>query len=87
MNEKIKEILIECYSPYAVEQVDYEKFAKLILQECFNVMSDEKSYNTCVYTTFDKSQAICVTEKTIEAICKRFDVKRNYGVDNERIVG
>ncbi len=87
MNEKFKSMLMECYSPYAVEQIDYEKFAKMLLQECFDILSDEKTYNSCVFTTFDQSQAICVTEKTIEAICERFDVKRTYGVNGERIVG
>lgn len=87
MNEKFKELLIRCYSHYAVEQIDYEQFGKLILQECFDVLSDEKSYNSCVYTSFDKGLATCVSEKSIEAICEKFNVKRIYGVNNERIVG
>lgn len=87
MTEKFKSMLMECYSPYAVEQIDYEKFAKMILQECFDVLSDGKSYNHCVRTTFDQGLAACVTEKSIEAICERFGVKRIYGVNSERIVG
>lgn len=87
MNEKFKELLMRCYSHYSVEQIDYEKFGKLILQECFDALSDKKSYNSCVYTTHDAGMAACITEKSIEEICKRFEVKRIYGVNNERIVG
>ena len=87
MNEKFKSMLMECYSPYAVEQIDYEKFAKMILQECFNILSDQKTYNQCTRTTFDQGLAACVAEKSIEAICENFNVKRIYGVNSERIVG
>ncbi len=31
MNERIKQIALECYSPYS--NFDHEKFAKLIVQE------------------------------------------------------
>jgi hypothetical protein len=35
MNVKIKELMLECYSPYS--NFDHEKFAKLILAECIDI--------------------------------------------------
>jgi hypothetical protein len=35
MNERIKQLALECYNPYS--NFDYEKFAELIVQECINV--------------------------------------------------
>ena len=32
MNERIKELALECYNPYS--NFDHEKFAKLIVEEC-----------------------------------------------------
>jgi len=32
MNERIKQLALECYSPYT--NFDHEKFAELIVQEC-----------------------------------------------------
>ena len=32
MNERIKELAIECYNPYG--NFDYEKFAELIILDC-----------------------------------------------------
>jgi len=32
MNERIKELALECYSPYT--NFDHEKFAELIVREC-----------------------------------------------------
>ena len=87
MNEKFKSMLMDCYSPYAVEQIDYEKFAKMILQDCINILKDQKNYNQCVYTTFDQNLASCVAEKSINAICEYFQVNQTYGVNSERIVG
>jgi hypothetical protein len=35
MNERIKQLALECYSPYT--NFDYKKFAELIVQECMKV--------------------------------------------------
>lgn len=32
MNERIKQLALECYSPYS--NFDYEKFAELIVRDC-----------------------------------------------------
>lgn len=32
MNERIKELALECYNPYT--EFDHEKFAELIVKEC-----------------------------------------------------
>jgi hypothetical protein len=38
MNERIKEVALECYNPYG--NFDLEKFAQLIIQKCCEI-SDE----------------------------------------------
>jgi len=32
MNERIKQLVLECYNPYS--NFDYEKFAELIVRDC-----------------------------------------------------
>jgi hypothetical protein len=32
MNERVKELMLECYNPYS--NFDYEKFAELFVKEC-----------------------------------------------------
>jgi hypothetical protein len=39
MNEHIKQLALECYNPYS--NFDHEKFAKLIVEECCNVLQTE----------------------------------------------
>jgi hypothetical protein len=34
MNEKLKQIALECYNPYS--NFDHEKFAKMIVEECMS---------------------------------------------------
>jgi hypothetical protein len=36
VNERIKELALECYNPYS--NFDHEKFAELIVQECVNIV-------------------------------------------------
>lgn len=64
-----------------------ERFAHLLLEECFSILRDQRNHNNCVKTTFDRSQAICVVEQTIAAVCKNFNVTETYGANSERIVG
>ncbi len=40
MNEKIKELMLECYSPYS--NFDYEKFAKLVVEECIDICENTR---------------------------------------------
>lgn len=40
MNAKIKELMLECYSPYS--NFDHEKFAKLILAECIDICENTR---------------------------------------------
>jgi len=35
MNERIKELALECYNPYS--NFDHEKFAELIVRECAQI--------------------------------------------------
>ena len=39
MNERIKEIYLECYRPYST--FDYDKFAELIVRECLSKIENE----------------------------------------------
>ena len=36
MNERIRELALECYNPYS--NFDHKKFAQLIVQECARVL-------------------------------------------------
>ena len=40
MNERIKEIYLECYRPYST--FDYDKFAELIVKECADVAKETR---------------------------------------------
>ena len=70
MTERIKELAIECYNPYS--NFDREKFAELIIKDIFNIMSDQKSYNKCTYTTFDLDKGKCVASELIKNINQHF---------------
>lgn len=72
MNEKLKTILMECYSHYAVKQIDYEKFAELIINDVLKIIEDPVNYNTCVYTTFDAEKARCVAHELANKIKEQF---------------
>ncbi len=39
MNERVKQLALECYSPYS--NFDHEKFVELIVRECCNVLQTE----------------------------------------------
>jgi len=73
MNERIKELAVECYNPYT--NFDHEKFAELLIKDIFNVMTDQKTYNRCTYTTHDLDQAKCVVGEIIKCINENFGTK------------
>ena len=58
MNNRIKELVAECYNPYS--NFDYEKFANLIVDDMLAIMDDPKNYNRCTHTNFDLDRAKCV---------------------------
>jgi hypothetical protein len=39
MNKRIRELADQCYHQYSEHNIDLEKFAELIIQECANVAS------------------------------------------------
>lgn len=41
MNERIKEIYLECYRPYST--FDYDKFAELIVRKCAELADEPTS--------------------------------------------
>ena len=73
MNQRIKELAIECYNPYS--NFDHEKFAELIIKDIFNVMNDKKTYNRCTYTTHDLDKARCVVHEVIKCVNEHFGTK------------
>ena len=73
MNERIKELAVECYNPYT--NFDHEKFAELIIKDIFNVMNDKKTYNRCTYTTHDLDKAKCVVQEVIKCVNEHFGTK------------
>lgn len=55
MNERIKELALECYNPYG--NFDHEKFAKLIIEECaglFPLQHTDEQYQRRIDKTIRK---------------------------------
>jgi hypothetical protein len=86
MNERIKELAGQ--AKFMAEedinkQISYntelkafaEKFAELIVQDIFNIMNDQRSYNRCTYTTFDLDKARCITQEITKRINEHFGTK------------
>ena len=66
MNDKLKELVAECYNPYS--DFDYEKFANLIIEDVLSIMGDPKNYNRCTHTHFDLNQGLCVSAELSDKI-------------------
>jgi hypothetical protein len=73
MNEKIKELAIASQPPYG--NFDHEKFAELLIKDIVNIMNDQKTYNKCIYTTFDLDKARCVVKEVIKCVNEQFGTK------------
>jgi hypothetical protein len=54
MNDRIKELIVESYSPYSTDSIDLDKFAKAIINECINAINNSEKLH--VYTSFDSAQ-------------------------------
>ena len=66
MNERIKELALECYNPYS--NFDHEKFARLVIDTVIDIARDQKNYNRTIYTTHDADRAHAVIEDLIKSI-------------------
>lgn len=87
MNERIKELAVQARQEflklptgYTAEQIGMypqlmERFAELIVQDIFNVMNDQKTYNRCTYTTHDLDKAKCVVHEVIKCVNEHFGTK------------
>lgn len=42
MNERIEELVDQCYHQYSEYNIDLEKFAELIIRECLFIIDDER---------------------------------------------
>jgi hypothetical protein len=85
MNEKLKEIAIECYNPYS--NFDHEKFAELIVQDIINVLESTNEIRHGAYTTYDNSVAEGTIERSIDAITEHYGMKKYIRNSNERTMG
>jgi hypothetical protein len=85
MNERIKELAIECYNPYS--NFDHEKFAELIVQDIINVLESTNEIRHIAYTTYDSSMVEGTIERSINAITEHYGMKQHYRIKNERIMG
>ena len=72
MNERIKELIVECYNPYG--EFRYEKFAELIVRDCVAVMREKTNYNKHVYTTYDQGLSSGVIETLVETLSRRYNI-------------
>ena len=71
MNEKLKELVAECYNPYS--NFDYEKFANLIVGDVLAIMNDTQNYNRCIHTSFDLDRAMCVSAELSDKIKQLYE--------------
>ena len=74
MNERIKELATESQPPYG--NFDYQRFAELVIKDIVDIMSDQRTYNRCVYTTHDLDKAGCVVQEIIKVINEKFGTKQ-----------
>ena len=56
----------------AREEVDV--VIKNAVQQCIDILNDQKNYNRCTYTTTDLDRAKCLTSELIKQIKQRFDI-------------
>ena len=79
MNERIQELALQANLKLDDLPDDtfipLEKFAELIVQDIFNIMNDQKTYNRCTYTTHDLDKAKCVVEEVIKCVNENFGTK------------
>jgi UDP-N-acetylglucosamine 2-epimerase len=66
MNERIKQLALECYNPYG--NFDHEKFARLIIDAVIDIANDQKNYNSVIYTTHDRDQARGIVKELVKSI-------------------
>ena len=74
MNNRIKQLAIECYNPYS--NFDTEKFAKLIIQECIDKI---ETYRIPVGNSAAGEMACEWTYDALKEI--RDDIKETFGVE------
>ncbi len=72
MNEKLQKMLMESYSHYAVNQIDHEKFAQLIIDDVLKIIANPVNYNKYVYTTYDADRANGVARELSNKIKEHF---------------
>ena len=57
-----------------VARENVEVIVKNVVQECIDILNDQKNYNRCTYTTFDLDKAQCVTSEVVKKIKQRFEM-------------
>ncbi len=73
MNERIKDLAVASQPPYG--NFDHQMFAELIIKDIIDIMSDEKNYNRCTFTTYDLDKNKCVTTELRKKINEAFGTK------------
>ena len=74
MNERIKELALECYSPYT--NFDHEKFAEWIVRECIDKI---ETHRIPVGNSAAGEMACEWTYAALKEI--RDDIKEHFGVE------
>ena len=69
MNQRIKELAVECYNPYT--NFDHARFAELIIADVIEIIKDQRNYNAHIYTTHDADRAGGVAQELVKAIKQR----------------
>jgi hypothetical protein len=57
-----------------VARENVDAIVKSAVQECIDILNDQKNYNRCTYTTTDLDRAQCVTAELVKKIKQRFEM-------------
>lgn len=69
MNQRIKELAVECYNPYT--NFDHARFAELIIADVIEIIKDQKNYNAHIYTTHDADRATGIVKELVKSITQQ----------------
>jgi len=72
MNERIKQLALE--ADLTLDDlpdnilIPLENFAESIVQEIIAIVEDQKNYNSVIYTTHDRDQALGIVKELVKSI-------------------
>ena len=72
MNKRILELAEQCHHRYSEHNIDLEKFAELIIQECLDVMSK---------TSKEANERFTYMGDDVPTVVHQMKIKKHFGVE------